>query len=54
LEYLDLRENQITTLPQAITKLKNLKELHLEKNKFSPEEINRIKNAMGFVTNIYF
>ena len=46
LEVLLLSENQLTELPLDIHKMKNLKTLVAIKNKFSPEEKERIKKAL--------
>ncbi|MDI7228576.1 leucine-rich repeat domain-containing protein [Leptospira santarosai] len=46
LKELDLEGNQLKEFPKEIGNLKNLKLLHLSKNRFSPEERKRIRQLL--------
>lgn len=44
--YLDIRDNDLTSLPNEIMNLKKLQTLRIDGNKFSDEEIKRIKRLL--------
>ncbi|WP_000541501.1 leucine-rich repeat domain-containing protein, partial [Leptospira interrogans] len=46
LQYLDLNDNQLTTLPEEIKQLQNLRELNLGDNSITSKERNRIRKLL--------
>jgi hypothetical protein len=49
LTHLDAYGNQLTTLPDFLMHLPHLTEIHLERNLFTPQEMDRLRKMLPHV-----